>query len=75
MKTTAELHSSNALDAANPPGPASAVAVADGGQAPSGGTGHIGRVVAGTLVSGLVAAIALVAGPLAGASSRSYARR
>ena len=29
--------------------------------------GHIGRVVAGTLVSGLVAAVVLVAGPLAGA--------
>jgi pimeloyl-ACP methyl ester carboxylesterase len=34
---------------------------------PSHNEGHIGRVVAGTLVSGLVAAIVLVAGPFAGA--------
>jgi pimeloyl-ACP methyl ester carboxylesterase len=72
MKNTSELHSSNETDAAKPPGPVNAdsgnaVEVADGSHTSSHNEGHIGRVVAGSLVSGLVVAIALVAGPFAGA--------
>jgi peptidoglycan/LPS O-acetylase OafA/YrhL len=39
----------------------------DEGRTTSRDTGHIGRVVAGSLLSGLAAAIAIVAGPFAGA--------
>src|SRR4051812_39244052 len=35
--------------------------------------GHIGRIVAGSLVAGLVGAVALVAGPLAGAQEHVIA--
>jgi pimeloyl-ACP methyl ester carboxylesterase len=48
-------------------GSGSAAELPDGNRATPCEEGHIGRVVAGTLVSGLVAAIALVAGPFAGA--------
>lgn len=40
---------------------------AEGGRTPPGGTGHIGRVVAGSLSFGLAAAVAIVVVPLAGA--------
>ena len=72
MKVTSELRTSNETGAAHQPKPANAVSsnaveVAEDGHESSRNGGHIGRVVAGSLVSGLVAAIALVAGPFAGA--------
>ena len=57
MKNTLELNTRNETGPANEPEPVSTDAV----------EGHIGRVVAGSLISGVVVAIALVAGPLAGA--------
>lgn len=72
MKNTLELHTRNETgptDQARPVNTDSSIAVdvADGGPMTSRDEGHIGRVVAGSLVSGLVAAIAVVVGPLAGA--------
>jgi pimeloyl-ACP methyl ester carboxylesterase len=72
MNTALELHTTDETDGANQPGPANAdsntvVEMPDENPTMSRGAGHIGRVVAGSLVSGLVAAIALVVGPFAGA--------
>src|SRR5205807_1676158 len=49
------------------PQPAATAVTPDPDQPTVTGRGHIGRIVAGTLVSGLVGAVVLVAGPLAGA--------
>jgi pimeloyl-ACP methyl ester carboxylesterase len=48
--------------------PTNAVEVSDDSNTTPGDEGHIGRVVAGSLISGLVAAIVLVVGPFAGAA-------
>ncbi|MEO8266066.1 MAG: alpha/beta hydrolase [Ilumatobacteraceae bacterium] len=72
MKNTLEMPARSETGGANHPAPVDTdatnevdVAVGNGATPPD--AGHIGRVVAGCLVSGLVGAIALVAGPLAGA--------
>ncbi|MBK5330450.1 MAG: hypothetical protein JJD93_00665, partial [Ilumatobacteraceae bacterium] len=60
MKNTLELNTRNETGPANEPEIVNTDAVEVH-------EGHIGRVVAGSLISGVVVAIALVAGPLAGA--------
>ena len=72
MKSTLELRTRNEAAQANNQGPVNTnscdmVAGAEENRATSSKTGHIGRIVAGTLISGLVGAIAAVAGPFAGA--------
>ncbi len=72
MKNTLEMPARSETGAADQPAPVNTDAsnqavVADGNGPASGEAGHIGRVVAGCLASGLVGAIALVVGPLAGA--------
>ena len=72
MKTTTELHTRYAAGPTNQPAPLTVdlgdpFVLTDERLATSGNAGNIGRVVAGSLVGGLVAAIALVVGPLAGA--------
>ncbi len=71
MKTAPELRSRNENSPANQPAPAHiessmAVDAPDETRTTLSGAGHIGRVVAGSLVGGLVTAIAVVVGPLAG---------
>jgi pimeloyl-ACP methyl ester carboxylesterase len=71
MHSTPELHTrpdngpTNRLDEVDTDA-SDAVEVPVGSRSTSRG-GHIGRVVAGSLISGLVAAVVLVAGPFAGA--------
>ena len=72
MKNTLERPARNEAAVENDHGPANInsgdmVAAAGDTRATSSKTGHIGRIVAGSLLSGIVAAIALIAGPLAGA--------
>ena len=72
MKNTLEMPTRSETGAADQPAPtgtdtSNEVDVAVETATTSGDAGHIGRVVAGCLVFGLVGAIALVAGPLAGA--------
>src|SRR5439155_22843459 len=57
----------NATATPTKPEPAAAPVAPDGDEHVVTHRGHIGRIVAGTLVSGLVGAIVLVAGPFAGA--------
>lgn len=76
MKSTLELHTRNETGPANQPAPGktdsrASVDTVDGSPAMSRPAGHIGRVVAGSLVSGLAAAIALVAVPFAGAKEHT----
>jgi pimeloyl-ACP methyl ester carboxylesterase len=59
MKTTEEMHTQPEAGPAQQTGPVKSVTFSE--------NGHIGRIVAGSIVGGLVAAIAVVAGPLAGA--------
>jgi hypothetical protein len=68
MKNTSELQTTNETGQANQPEPLNtgsiyAVEIAEGSRATSHDEGHIGRVVAGCLISGIVAAIALVVTP------------
>ena len=72
MKSTLEMHARNEAGLAINHGPmntnlSDAVNGAVESPAMSRNSGHIGRVVAGSLISGFVAATTLVAGPLAGA--------
>jgi pimeloyl-ACP methyl ester carboxylesterase len=72
MRNAPELQTRNEAGPAHQPGPVNtdlrnAVELADGSRTTPRDAGHIGRVVAGSVILGLVAAVAIVAGPLAGA--------
>ena len=70
MKTAVILHTRNETGPVNQKGATNksdTTSRAGGTPATSHNTGHIGRIVAGSLISGIVAAIGLIVGPFAGA--------
>jgi pimeloyl-ACP methyl ester carboxylesterase len=62
MKTTEAMHTQPESGPADHSGPVSSATSGE-----SGHIGHVGRIVAGSIIGGLVAAIAVAAGPMAGA--------